>query len=114
MNIEELREFCLSLPHATEDIKWVDDLCFLIAGKMFCVADLQSPFKASFKVPDADFEKLTARPGIVPAPYFARAKWVLVIDESEFSRAEWEEMVTQSYTLVKQKLPKKLLTELGL
>ena len=37
MNIEHLREYCLSFPGATEDVKWGSDLCFSVGAKMFCV-----------------------------------------------------------------------------
>ena len=32
----------------------------------------------SFKVEDERFLELTDRPGIIPAPYLARAKWIYV------------------------------------
>lgn len=80
MNIEFLRKFCLSLPAATEDIKWGADLCFSVGGKMFCVTSIDGPLKISFKVPDEDFEELAAQEGFIPAPYMARNKWVLLTD----------------------------------
>ena len=40
MNIDWLREHCLSLPHATETVQWGDDLVFKIGGKMFAVVAL--------------------------------------------------------------------------
>ena len=40
MDIETLRRYCLSLPHATEGIQWGNDLLFRIAGKMFAVVAL--------------------------------------------------------------------------
>ena len=40
MDIEELRRYCLSLPHATEDVQWGNNLLFRIAGKMFAIAAL--------------------------------------------------------------------------
>ena len=43
MKLEALRKFCLALPHATEDVKWGDDLCFCVGEKMFCVTGLESP-----------------------------------------------------------------------
>jgi predicted DNA-binding protein (MmcQ/YjbR family) len=78
MNIETIREICQKLPGVTEDIKWGNDLCFLVATKMFCVTSLDGPVKISFKVTDEEFETLSTRPGIIPAPYMARHKWVLV------------------------------------
>jgi predicted DNA-binding protein (MmcQ/YjbR family) len=41
MNIDWLREHCLSLPHATETVQWGDDLVFKIGGKMFAVVPLE-------------------------------------------------------------------------
>ena len=37
MNLEKIREYCLSLPHATEEVLWQKDLVFKIGGKMFTV-----------------------------------------------------------------------------
>ena len=37
MGLEKIREYCLSLPHATEEVLWQKDLVFKIGGKMFAV-----------------------------------------------------------------------------
>jgi len=113
MNIEEFRKFCLNLPAVTEDIKWENNLVFSVGGKMFCLADLDPPFQASFKVREEEFEELSARDDIIQAPYFARMKWVKVMDESALSRQEWEHFLRQSYQLVKSKLPKKTRESIG-
>lgn len=115
MNIEELQAICKSLPHVTEDIKWHNDLCFCIGGKMFCVVGLnQSPTSASFKVLEEEFEELSQRQGFKPAPYVAKYKWVLVEDITTLSTKEWEHYTEQSYTLVKNKLTPKIKKELDL
>ena len=107
MNIEELREMCLGFPGVTEDIKWENNLVFSIGGKMFCLADLDPPLQVSFKVPEEEFPELTSTPDIIQAPYFARMKWVSVLEESRFNHREWEHYLRQSYELVKSKLPRK-------
>ncbi|HEV8426569.1 MAG TPA: MmcQ/YjbR family DNA-binding protein [Pyrinomonadaceae bacterium] len=114
MNIETLRDFCRSLPAVTEDIKWGHDLCFSVGLKMFCVATLDGPLSVSFKVKDDEFEELANSPGMRPAPYVARYKWVLVEDVSSLSRKEWEHYMRQSYDLVRAKLPKKVARQHGL
>ena len=111
MDIETIRQFCLSLPHVTEDVKWDNDLCFLIGGKMFCVTGLAAPVKISIKVKAEEFDELTGMPGIIPAPYLAKHKWISVEDISALSRKELEHYVWQSYEMVKAKLPKKILYE---
>ena len=107
MNVEILRKICLSLPGATESIKWENDLVFSVADKMFCVTSFEEPFKCSFKVPDEQFEELSVKEGFVPAPYLARAKWVLVSNQSNLSKQEWEGFVKQSYELIVRKLTRK-------
>lgn len=113
MDIEALQKICLALPGVTEDVKWGNDLVFSVGGKMFCATSLES-LKCSFKVPDEEFEELSTRDGFIPAPYIARAKWVLVTDPSKLSKTEWKNFVKQSYELVKAKLPKKLREKLGI
>ena len=108
MNLESLRTLCLSLPGTTEDIKWGHDLCFSVAEKMYCVTAADADEGASFKVLEEEFDKLTEREGIVPAPYMARNKWVYVLDFSRLNDVEWEYYVRQSYTLIKEKLPRKI------
>ncbi len=115
MNIEELQIICKQLPQVTEDIKWHNDLCFCIGGKMFCVVGLnQSPTSASFKVLEEEFEEMSTRTGIKPAPYVAKYKWVLVEDINTLSVKEWEHYTAQSYQLVSDKLSPKIKKEMGL
>ncbi|WP_205503128.1 MmcQ/YjbR family DNA-binding protein [Rufibacter psychrotolerans] len=114
MNLEALRSLCLSFPAVTEDIKWEHDLCFSVGGKMFCVASLEPPFTFSLKVTDPEFEELLAKPGIVPAPYLARYKWVLVEEAQALPQDRLEQLIRQSYELIKGKLPKKDLKAAGL
>jgi len=113
MNIEELREFCLSLPAVTEDIKWEDNLVFSVAGKIFCLTGLDPPLRVTLKVPEDQFEELTRTEEIIQASHFARRQWMTVLQESRFSRAEWEQYIRQSYHLVKSKLPRKVREEIG-
>ncbi len=108
MNIESLRDLCLSFPGVTEDVKWGSDLCFLVGGKMFCVTSADTAEGVSFKVPDEEFREMISREGIIPAPYLARNKWVYVLEYLWLSDAEWKHYVRQSYELVKAKLPKKV------
>ena len=112
MTLDALRSFCNSLPHVTEDIKWGNDLCFSIGKKMFCVSNMVYPLMISLKVKDEEFDELSNQPGIKPAPYVARYKWILIDNEKVFSKSKWEFYIRQSYELVKSKLPKKILNQL--
>lgn len=114
MDIEILRSLCSKLPGVTEDVKWGNDLCFCVAGKMFCVANLEPPHQFSFKVTDEEFDELSGSAGFQPAPYLARAKWVLCTDSSKLSKKELKSYLERSYEMIKTKIPKKQRKELGL
>ena len=110
------RALAASLPGATEDIKWGADLVFSVGGKMFCVFLLDDKGRAktcSFKVDDERFLELTGLPGIEPAPYLARAKWVQLRPGHALSGADLGALVQRSHALVAAKLTKKLQRELG-
>jgi len=108
MNVDRIREVCLSLPGATEQIQWGDNLVFKVAGKIFVIATLEAGGRFSFKCPDETFYELTELPGISPAPYLARAHWVLIDPAAcRLRPGEIEKLLRQSYDLVAAKLPKK-------
>ncbi|MDO8418691.1 MAG: MmcQ/YjbR family DNA-binding protein, partial [Rubrivivax sp.] len=79
-DFEAQRALAAALPGATEDIKWGADLVYSVGDKMFCVflLDRGRACTCSFKVDDERFLELTGVPGVIPAPYLARAKWVQV------------------------------------
>lgn len=114
MDIDLLRSICSKFPGVTEDVKWANDLCFCVGGKMFCVANLEPPHTFSFKVPETEFDELSESEGFQPAPYLARAKWVLVTDSSKLNKRHLENYLQQSYEMIKAKIPKKQRKELGL
>jgi predicted DNA-binding protein (MmcQ/YjbR family) len=114
MTVDKIISFCKPLKGVTQDIKWEDHLCLNVGGKMFIVtAPDHVPVSASFKASDTEFEELTQREGIIPAPYMARHKWVHVDDINRLSPKEWQHYTTVAYRLVASKLPAKLRKELG-
>lgn len=108
MNTATLEKLCKSLKGTTQDVKWGNDLCYLIGEKMYCVTALEGPFFVSFKASEEDFSELTEREGIIPAPYSARYHWVMVEDPHSLSPKEWKVYVEKSYRMVFEKLPKKI------
>ena len=77
MNVDEIREYCLSLPQATEKLQWGDALCFKVGGKMFAVLGLDE-IRFTFKCTPDTFAELIEREDIRPAPYVGRYKWVML------------------------------------
>ena len=114
MIIEELQKICSGFPAVTEDVKWGTNLCFCVGGKIFCIANLDPPHNFSFKVTGEEYDELSQSDGFLPAPYLAKAKWVLVTDLSGLSREDLKHYLYQSYELIKAKIPGKLKEKLGL
>jgi predicted DNA-binding protein (MmcQ/YjbR family) len=115
MSFEKLRKFCATLPGATRDIKWGADEVYSVGQKMFAVfgIDRGKGSGMSFKADDARFLELTDRPGIVPAPYLARAHWVLLERADALPLAEAQALLARSHALVLAKLPRKLRASLA-
>ena len=114
MNIEKVREFCLSLPAATEDVKWGNDLTLCIGGKMFAVLNLAEGQQTtvSFKCTPENFAELIEREGVIPAPYVARYHWVSLERFDALEEKELKNLIKNSYEMVLEKLPRKIKTQL--
>ncbi|HEY6293936.1 MAG TPA: MmcQ/YjbR family DNA-binding protein [Terriglobia bacterium] len=107
MEIESVRKYCLSLPHTTEQVQWGSDLVFKIGGKMFAVLPLEPAANwLSFKCSDDDVAALVEQPGVIPAPYLARATWVALQTASALPPAEIKRLLRQAHDLVLARLAK--------
>ena len=112
MNIDSIRKYCLSLPHATEDIQWGNDLLFRISGKIFAGMSLEPPHSLMFKCTPEKFEELVEVDGIIPAPYMARNKWVMLEHLHALRDSELKILIKDSYSMIFSNLTKKAQAEL--
>ena len=114
-HIDWIRAFCLSLPHATEDIQWENNLLFRIAKKMFCIVSLEpaTRVKFCFKCTPEKFAELVEIEGVIPAPYMARNHWVGIVELSALRQPEIKDLIQNSYQMVFEKLPKGLQAEMS-
>lgn len=106
-----IRRFVSAWPGVSEDVKWDNDLVFSVGGKMFCAMEAGSGRGLAFKVEESRFLELTDRPGIVPAPYLARAHWISLAEADALAEAETKALIRRSYELVRAKLTRKLQRE---
>lgn len=110
--IDWLRAYCLSFPHATESLQW-EALVFKVAGKIFAIAALEPERHVlSIKCAEEKFADMVECPGVVPAPYLARAKWIAFESEDAVPHQQLRSLIRESYDLVFAKLPRKTLEEL--
>jgi predicted DNA-binding protein (MmcQ/YjbR family) len=114
LDVEQIRKYCLSMPHATEKVQWGNDLVFKIGEKMFAVVGLdpKSDVKLSFKCTPEKFAELVEQEGIIPAPYVARYHWVGFQDLDVLPARELKELLKTAYQLVHDKLPSKVRKQL--
>ncbi len=77
MNVDSIREYCLSFPRATEKLQWGDNLCFKVSGKIFAIMGLDNP-RLCFKCTPETFAELIEREDIRPAP----ACWPLQVGDA--------------------------------
>jgi predicted DNA-binding protein (MmcQ/YjbR family) len=108
-DLDWIRELCLSLPDATEDEPWPDDLCFKVRGKIFtgmALSDGRFP-RLTLKAAPETFHELLEIEGISHAPYVGRFKWVTLANSNVLPAKELEALIRRSYDLVAAKAPKK-------
>ncbi len=108
MDISWVRKFCLSLPHTTETVQWGEHLVFKVGGKIYAILALEPGDDwLSLKCSDEEFAELVERPGIIPAPYLARAHWVALEHEDAMPAAEVRALLRRAYDLIFARLPRK-------
>lgn len=113
MNIEQLRELCLSFKGTSEEIKWEVNLTFMVAEKIFvlCSADA-IPTRCSVKVDEETFFELIEDDNIIQAPYLAKKQWVQITNIELVDDELLRKLVTNSYNTIKSKLTKKKQREI--
>ena len=115
MSAQQLEAFCSHWPGVTRDIKWETRLVLSVGRKMFVMtpADGSDGGRLSCKADDARFLELTDQPGIMPAPYLARARWISIVEPQRFATAELENFIRDAYLLVRARLTKKIQAQLA-
>jgi predicted DNA-binding protein (MmcQ/YjbR family) len=117
MNRKDFDAFCATLPATTHVIQWGDSSVWKVGGKIFAIASWWGKLDRdciSFKCADMSFDILCELPGIAPAPYMARAKWVQLQTDDALSDTDIKSYLEDAHALIAAKLTRKLRTELGL
>lgn len=116
MNVEDLREYCLSLPHATECMPFDDKtLVFKIGGKMFCLVSLTETLSINVKCdPEEVFEIRESFPAVLPGVHMNKRHWNTVILDGTISDSMLKVWILKSYKLIIAKMTRKEKAELGL
>ena len=110
MNIESLREYCLSKPGAEETLPFgPDTLVFKVNGKVFLLVGLdEEPLRFNVKCdPDKAIELREQYSCVLPGYHMNKKHWNTIIVDGSVSSKQLKEWIDDSYTLVSGNSPKK-------
>lgn len=103
MNIESIRDYCLSLPDAEETLPFgPDTLVYKVKGKIFLLMGLDSE-ELSFNVkcdPDKALELREEFPCVLPGYHMNKKHWNTVVVDGSVSAKHLKEWIDHSYELV--------------
>lgn len=111
MNIEEVRDYCLSLRNSTEGMPFGDDfLVFKIEGKMFvCIPlDVDEPHISLKCSPEYTEQLRFHYTAVEPAWHFNKKYWNTIYLERDMPNEEIKHWIKHSYEEVIAKLPKRI------
>lgn len=105
MSIEEIRNYCLSLPYVEETMPFDDTtIVYKVGGKWFAVTDLEENNKVVVKCdPDLAIELRDRHEEITPAWHFNKRHWNAVRLDGDLTPQFIYEQIKNSYMLVVQK-----------
>lgn len=108
MNIEEIRDYCLSLPQTTEDMAFGEEYLLLrVCGRIFACIGLERPNYFVVKcAPDYATELREHYPEITPAWHWNKKYWNQLSLCGSLSDTLILSLIRHSYHEVVKKLPK--------
>ena len=111
MNIEELREYCISKDFTTEELPFgPDTLVFKVGGKVFLLVGLDQVEDLRFNVkcdPEYAVElREKYEHTVFPGYHMNKKHWNTVVVNRQLGDDKLLELINHSYELVFQSLPK--------
>jgi predicted DNA-binding protein (MmcQ/YjbR family) len=110
MNIESLREYCMSKPGAEETLPFgPDTLVYKAGGKAFLLTGLDSEeFRFNVKCdPDKAIELREQYPCVLPGWHMNKKHWNTIMVDGSVPIKQLKEWIDWSYDLVTKKKKKK-------
>lgn len=113
-DVESLRAKALSLPGTAEDLKWGNNLCFTVGGRIFLIMALDEvPPVITFKSDAEESSRFQELSGVRKAAYLGRYHWLSAVSPDVFTPQQWEEIIARSYQRIVSRLPCKIRRTLG-
>ncbi len=114
MNIEDLRDYCLSLKGVTEKMPFGDKvLAFAVKDKLFCLTNIDTFQWVNLKCkPEKAIELRECYEEVIPAYHMNKKHWNSVNPKGRISDELLQEWIRNSYDLVVLGLTKKAQKDL--
>lgn len=114
MNIEELRDYCLLKPAATEGFPFGEDtLVFKVGEKIFLLCSLSTGNRFNAKCdPERAIEWREQYDEVLPGYHMNKKHWNTVFMDGRLTMRQLQELIDHSYDLVLKSLPKKIQEEI--
>lgn len=108
MDIETIREYCLSKPRATEDLPFGNEtLVFKVCDKIFLLVGLTNPQSFNVKCdPERAAQLREEFSEVKPGYHMNKKHWNTVSFKGVLTKKQLQEMIDHSYELVLKSLPK--------
>jgi predicted DNA-binding protein (MmcQ/YjbR family) len=103
MNIESLREYCLSKPDVTEGFPFGEStLVFKVKGKIFALANLDGDLSVNLKCEPAYALELREKySSVIPGYHMNKKHWNTVLLDGSVPDSEIFSWIDHSYSLVR-------------
>jgi len=114
MNIEDIRLFCLNKKGVKESFPFDDTtLVFKVVGKMFALLNLADNQSINLKCdPDKAIELREHYSAVLPGYHMNKKLWNIVVLDDSIPDSLIREWIDDSYSLIVEKMTKKLKDEL--
>ena len=115
MNIESLREYCLSKPAVEETLPFgPDTLVYKVGGKIFLLCGMNSePLQFNVKCdPEKAIELRERYDCVQPGYHMNKKHWNTIVVDGSASNTLLKEWINDSYDLIVKSLPAKAREQL--
>ncbi len=119
MNVEKLREYCLSLPKTEENAPWTEPqyqmlVTYTVGGKWFCLVDIEKKFIDVKCSPELIAEMQDKYTGAFEAWHMNKQHWHGIRLESDIPDDVIRRLLKDGYELIIRGFSSKRRNELGL
>ena len=113
MNIEDIREYCISKKSVSESFPFDETtLVFKIGGKMFALVGLNNDYINLKCDPEIAIDRREEYPEITAGFHMNKNLWNSVVYNQNLSKDFVKQMIDESYDLIFNSLSKKIKSEI--